>query len=1243
MISGADYTDMLNSVKNNNLDEHVLDKYHVDKSNSIENTLYSMLIQDKNTYKLYEILHDAPKDFSDILQEYNGTLAEEELASLIELLKYAENKDHRRIFDLKYHSFVRPLSGAYISMAKEPELTLCKTGNIGEYKAFEVGVCNYCGVLYLIGKIKYDEKTKLSRLVQNQEVDIYENYGDKKFVQLDYFLLDNNVSEEDEELDSEVLEKFDVCSKCGACKPSDNVNNKMCDCGQEFQFPAYRVVRKEEGKRNYAAESYNNLTRCPICGQQHNAGVVRAFNLGKDKGTATIGQFLFEALDDEEQKATPKVKEKFSFLAKKTRWTAEKTEKIKQFLTFSDSRQQASFAAVYFDAIMQKSLYRRLIWKVIGENKYQDLDFETVLAELQQLIKDNNLFEYENSENQLDAYKNAWIALLGDLLKRDGQWDSEGLGIYFFDLDLSSIMSGIGDEDLKYLEKYNLNKESFESLMQIVLEVFKTAPAIEYVKSKLSPDEKIEYLEYKGYDKYICYKAGKSKIGIRSFMPIKAEQGNRIVRYVQKACGLDSNAAAELLDVIFNKVLLEACEKSIHKRGSGEYQIKASKYIIKNYKNHKYYQCQKCHRLTPYNVNNACIKDKCTGSLKEINPDEVLKDNFYRNEYMNGRIEKVIIKEHTAQLDRKIARLYQNDFKNKKINILSCSTTFEMGIDLGDLDTVYMRNIPPSPANYVQRAGRAGRAPNKSAFVLTYCNDTSHDYTYFMSPEKMISGTIKPPYFEMENRKIMSRHLFAASLGFFFKKYPDYFDFKEMVLGKGEDAFYTYIQKKHHNLSAYIDEKIIPEESFVKEHSFAWFDANNNNLKLCIENLQNILQEYENLREEAANPPSGTKPDYKKASEYQKQIDRIKNTNILKLLSTQGVIPRYGFPVDVVNLDVYTHDGCKDNSLDLNRDLKIAISEYAPESEVIVNGKKYTSRYIGIPHAHELPKYNYVQCPECNGKNIILGEQANKCKYCGQDIADVTSRSFIIPESGFKTGDNNTSGRMKPRKTYAGEVSYIGGGENSRMECRLSDSICVSTSSDDELMVMNRANFVMCPTCGYSERAPFKSPKIAKKHQNYHRRACMCQKLSPTQIGYVFKTDVARISIEFLSYEDESSYDKALSFLYAFLEGISIALSIDRRDIDGIVERNFEQKIYDILIYDSVPGGAGYVKRLLDKIAVKEALEAAKDKISHDCCDENTSCYNCLRNYYNQAFHARLKRKYAKKVIGKALGSLDRK
>ena len=101
----------------------------------------------------------------------------------------------------------------------------------------------------------------------------------------------------------------------------------------------------------------------------------------------------------------------------------------------------------------------------------------------------------------------------------------------------------------------------------------------------------------------------------------------------------------------------------------------------------------------------------------------------------------------------------------------------------------------------------------------------------------------------------------------------------------------------------------------------------------------------------------------------------------------------------------------------------------------------------------------------------------------------------------------------------------------------------------------------------------------------------------------------------------------------AFLEGISDALEIDRDDIDGIIEMNLEEHSWDLLIYDNVPGGAGHVKRMLDKKSVVASLKSALVKVSQNCCDEDTSCYNCLRNYYNQMYHSRIKRGYAKEVI----------
>ena len=90
-----------------------------------------------------------------------------------------------------------------------------------------------------------------------------------------------------------------------------------------------------------------------------------------------------------------------------------------------------------------------------------------------------------------------------------------------------------------------------------------------------------------------------------------------------------------------------------------------------------------------------------------------------------------------------------------------------------------------------------------------------------------------------------------------------------------------------------------------------------------------------------------------------------------------------------------------------------------------------------------------------------------------------------------------------------------------------------------------------------------------------------------------------------------------------------------------MLELNLEQHSYDILIYDNVPEGAGHVKRLIEKNAVITSLNAAYAKVSQQCFDENTSCYNCLRNYYNQKIHDLLNRKYAYDFLENYNGELE--
>lgn len=1235
-ITGSDYTIIKENIESLEEVKKIADKYCSCNAANVREALFDLLSKDENVHTLSDILKTGSKEFIAIYNELYKYMSKEELIALIDIINAAE-KDGVGLFDLKYHSFVRPLSGAYITYGKESKFSLTKTNEIDGMKAFEIGNCRYCNSPYIIGKIQRREDDQMDYLLQNKEIDIYENYGDEQYVKIDYFLLENAVNEE--EVNKSILEEYSVCAKCGEIHAEKNMNAKNCKCDDIHRFTVWRVMQEKENDEDAI---YNNIAQCPYCGRKGKSGIVKALNIGKDEGTALIAQMLYEAIDEGEQQ-TKQIK-KISLKPMGKAVETPRGEKVKQYLAFSDSRQQASFFAVFFDSNHVRMLRKRLIWEMITQNGYRNMGIDELASYLTDSIKTKDLFP-----NDMSSHKNAWAAILVDLLKVDGVYDGEGLGLYYFDLDIHEVLNEFSNKEIEEaFAEYNckMNREELDTFMQVVLGVFKVTPAINYVKSTLTPEERKDILEYRAFNNYVMLQCPKTTQGIRSFLPVKGED-NMIVRYVKKVYGCTSEDAKNTLEVVFNLLVqandIAGSEKLLIKHDKKEaYQIDASRYVIKNYKTSKFYQCSKCKKITPYNLRGKCTQDECTGMLSEINPDEVLATNYYRTEYKTKKIEGIVTKEHTAQLERKQAKEYQIDFKNKKINILSCSTTFEMGIDIGGLETVFMRNVPPTPANYVQRAGRAGRRKDSAAYILTYCGTGSHDYTYFSEPEKMISGIIKPPCFNVLNKKIIIRHLMATSLGYFFRLYPNLFkNLDALVINGGTEVFKQYMLSHPTDLNEYINKKIIPEAQYDEYKNFKWIDetgGEDEKMAHFVETVFEMIKEYEMAKEQAIKDDRGSEADY-----YKKQIELLKKQKVLESLSKYCVIPTYGFPIDVVDLQIY-ENGKPTNKYAMSRDLKIAISEYAPDSEVIVDKNKYTSKYITLKKNAEFTKNWFVNCPACKKTNIFLSKSDYaKCKYCGQDIGKEIAEYYIEPVNGFKSGKTKVSTWLKPKRSYAGEITYIGGGKIDDKKLNIGNSIGVETSSNDELLVVNKAGFYMCPICGYSDiiKHGLKAPQTLKKHKNYKQYDCSNDTLEYIRLGHKFETDVARFTIPMLDLVDRVSLPQALSFLYAFLEGVSIALGIERTDIDGVLELNLDMQSFDVLLYDNVPGGAGHVKRLLSKDAVVSSLKAGLDKVSKTCCDENTSCYNCLRNYYNQAYHNKLVRKLAVDIIKRLLFEID--
>lgn len=1240
-IAPDDYEVLLENLENLDQIKTIFSKYRkYDDQATIYVNLYTLLRDDKNTHELYCKTCNVG-DIKDV-KNYLFDFSYSNIAALVELIAKARSNDsnyYSKLFDIKYHMFMKAPDGAFVTIGKQKDLSLITTNRIGKDKAFKIGICQNCKVPYIMGI------TENNYLCVDDEIDIDESYADKA-KRMEYYLIEETLTpEEIEDLNNnKSFEKYNICPTCGYIKKATAIPMPTdCEHFNEKKVVLYKYVGGEEKDLDDDDVVTNNIHRCPVCEYRSNGGgVIMGFHVGKDRATALISQILYESM------RYPIQKEKVPASLFAPEHYKEKKGK-KQYLVFSDSRQQAAFFSKFINSNNDRFLKKALLLEVLKENGNQTITYLSLIEKLEDKFRNKLHYSEEN------AKKHAKATVLWELLLVDGRNSGEGLGLYAFKLDLDR--GAFTDEDnlnngLRSLG-YDLTAQQFKDIMSQVFAIFRTAPAIEFGSIPFCDnlEEKKELLGYRHLS--MCIKKQKARDDkpedftfdpVKSFIPVREAFKNNAVKYIMNALNYSLERAKELLHLIFDAaveqgVLIQNHESEQH----DAYLIDAKSYKFYSYQNLTFYKCKKCHKITLYNVNNTCVEGDCGGELEycDVEKDPFLQNNYYRNEYINRPIETIECEEHTAQINSNAAKNIQERFKNGGINIISCSTTFEMGIDLGGLNTVFMRNVPPMPSNYAQRAGRAGRRAETSAFILTFCGSSSHDYTYFNEPPKMIRGLVSPPYFVIDNEKIIMRHIMATALSCYFRepKYQEDFASVSHFLEEGvATKIMEYIKSKPNYLGQIIDKYVLKDDALLREYGdFKWIDkliASESSILKMREGLKNLTKTYQDAERYARD-----NRDYALAGSYQTALKRLDTSNsLISAFTEYNVIPGYGFPVDNVELHIYNYEKlAMDETYNLSRNLSIAISEYAPGSEIIVDNKKYTSRYLMLPYnGHALPAKYYVECEKCHTINTHIDKHyfspGCKCKYCDTQLNVVgTVKSYVTPIYGFVADrQNKNTRRVKPFKTYASDVYYVGTGLKETDDFRV---ISVQEHVDEELLVLNENKFFYCRNCGYTvlDKKQLGETK-AEDHRQYNGRKCDCgSNLQLIHLGYSYKTDI--IQINFNRMEEMKDYDTALSVLYAILEGISTAYNIERNDIGGMLYSINPAKPYCLLLYDTVSGGAGHVKRLKNSQGLIEVLKAALVKVSQDCCSEDVSCYNCLRTYNNQRLHKHIKRGLAKAAL----------
>jgi hypothetical protein len=570
------------------------------------------------------------------------------------------------------------------------------------------------------------------------------------------------------------------------------------------------------------------------------------------------------------------------------------------------------------------------------------------------------------------------------------------------------------------------------------------------------------------------------------------------------------------------------------------------------------------------------------------------------------------------------------------INVLSSSTTFEMGVDVGQLKAVFLRNVPPTPANYIQRAGRAGRRKEGAAFAVTYARATPHDQTNFFLPSSIVQGEVPVPRITLANRKLTQRHVNSFLLGGFLRSPSSQITGDQITVGEfffepspeqsPVSRFGSWLDAEQLRLIPPLSRIIDPDSRLEPQSSIRQSLSELENARRL---LLDRLAAYDRQKQEAEAQLAGAQGRERYAAirnieSADRLISELRNKERLIdfLASEPHWLPGYAFPQDVVKLLV--RQGNRSESLRLERDLEYGIAEYAPGAEVVANGWTLISGGIDLQN-RELDVRFYRVCSSCNrvDRSAQQTEIPKQCPTCGGLPTGQRSKTmkYIVPR-GFTTliDDPIEDVRLFRLKSPPNsEVFLVEGAEPDSFQPHPEfRGITLGYRPDGQLFRANSGpkggHFSICRICGNAKRSP-------GAHKKPWGPDCSGGRIT-ADLVCEFRTDTLQLRFDGVRPAPPGVGDRSfwLSLQTGFIAAVADTLVIPRRDLDGTYRSQGEgSSAGELVVYDRVPGGAGYVGRIRQELPriLNSMLERVRN-CPNPACEPAGSCYACLRTYGNQ-------------------------
>ncbi len=607
--------------------------------------------------------------------------------------------------------------------------------------------------------------------------------------------------------------------------------------------------------------------------------------------------------------------------------------------------------------------------------------------------------------------------------------------------------------------------------------------------------------------------------------------------------------------------------------------------------------------------------------------------------------------EHSAQIKRPMLADYEERFKSGKINLLNCSTTMEMGVDIPHVRMVVNANVPPSVSNYRQRLGRAGRRGEPWSFGVTYCRDVPLDRIVFDNPGRLLSARVTAPAVSLDSATLVVRHVHAALLAAFLREQPEGFSLKAST-----GAFFGAMEETSEPVAQDASADI-----FIDALRGDWGQSDDLASDLAHLTRGTVLdgREAPHLTARTAEAfeamllrwrreyfellvrrDAAAEAEVKLA--FKMRARRMKGEFLLGELARRGFTSSYGFPVDVVAFDHLSgHDRHEDDETfafgehrgGASRTLDVAIREYAPGAEIVVDGLVHRSEGVlpawrAMADASRLEDLQYFwECQSCRHFGMVRIEPEN----CSECRTPLTGFKRSLRPAGFlgrrapHTGYENLGHAPyeMPRLSAAGVYwRALPDPDAGRLRAD-PDGQMITTGSG-----LNGKGYALCLVCGRAE--PETEENYASPLPSQIRKHRPLAAVRGTQIvqgycpgGYtepqrvqrnVRLVHVARTDVFELQLPGGATPAVGLALAAALREALTERLGAESREI-GIAVGRSRGPANDIrvsaFLHDRASGGAGFASRLAELEWFNACLKLAFKRLS---CPEQCmhGCPACI-------------------------------